>query len=168
MLFLQNTEGYIDVFLDGQHLEAGDVLVVFSHAGTSAVVVDAARYAKRHGLTVIAVSSSHATVGTARHSTGCKLVDVADVVVDTGSPRKEALVDVDGLPEPVGAATTLLATATGLALVCGVAELLAGRGYPLVQSIRAEKEETVAYRGVYDAYERSVHGRAAETARRGS
>lgn len=159
MLFLQNTEGYADVFLDGQHLSAGDALVIFSHGGTSAVVVDAARYAERHGLSVIAISSSETAAAASRHSSGLKLADLADIVVDTGSPRSEALVDLDGLPEPVGAVTTMLASATGLALVCGVAELLVERGYPLVQSVRAEKDETSAYRTVYDAYERSVHGR---------
>jgi len=159
MLFLQNTEGYADVFLDGQHLSAGDVLVIFSHGGTSAVVVDSARYAKRNGLSVIAISSSETADASPRHSSGLKLADLADAVVDTGSPRSEALIDLDGLPEPVGAVTTLLATATGLALVCGVAELLVARGDPLVQSVRVEKDETTAYRRVYEAYEHSVHRR---------
>lgn len=156
MLFLQNTEGYADVFLDGQHLRSGDMLMVFSHGGTSAVVVDAARYAKRLGMTVVAVSSSHASGASARHSSGQKLSDLADLTIDTGAPRGEALVDVAGLPEPVGAATTILAMAAGLAVVARTAELLAEAGFPLVQSVRAEANETGAYRNVYDAYEESL------------
>lgn len=159
MLFLQNTEGYADVFLDGQSLRAGDVLVVFSHGGTSAVVVDAARYAERHGLTVVAISSSHASGAAARHSSGQRLSDLADYTIDTGAPRGEALVDVDGLAEPVGAASTVLAMAAALAVVARTAELLVGSGHPLVQSVRAEKDETSAYRTVYDAYEDSLRGR---------
>ena len=156
MLFLQNTEGYADVLLDGQHLRAGDVLVVFSHGGTSAVVVDAARYAKRHGMTVIAISSSQAGSATARHSSGLKLADLADLQVDTFAPRGEALVDVEGLEEPVGAVTTTLAMSAGLAIVARTAELLVEAGHPIVQSVRAEKDETAAYRNVYDAYEASL------------
>lgn len=156
MLFLQNTEGYADVMLDGQHLKEGDVLVVFSHGGTSAVVVDAARYAKRHGLTVIAVSSSSAGAATARHSSGLKLSDLADVTIDTFAPRGEALVDVAGLEEPVGAATTVLAMSAGLAAVARAAQLLAASGYEVVQSVRAEKDETTAYQSVYRAYEDSL------------
>jgi uncharacterized phosphosugar-binding protein len=163
MLFLQNTEGYADVFLDGQHLKSGDVLVVFSHGGTSAVVVDAARYAKRLGITVIAVSSLIATTAPAKHSSGQKLCDLADLTIDTGSPRSEALIDVEGLPEPVGAATTLLATAAGLAAVARAAELLAEAGFPVVQSVRAEANETGAYRNVYDAYENSLHSAARQS-----
>lgn len=156
MLFLQNTEGYADVMLDGQHLREGDVLVIFSHGGTSAVVVDAARYAKKRGLTVIAVSSSLATGATARHSSGQKLADLADLSIDTFAPRGEALVDIDGLAEPVGAATTILAMSAGLAAVSRTAELLVTAGHPIVQSVRAEKDETATYRAVYDAYENSL------------
>ncbi|MFG2043042.1 sugar isomerase domain-containing protein [Dactylosporangium sp. NPDC048998] len=156
MLFLQNTEGYAEVMLDGQHLHDGDVLVVFSHGGTSAVVVDAARYAKARGMTVIAVSSSEAAAASARHSSGAKLSDLADLTIDTFAPRGEALVPVEGLEEPVGAATTVLAMAAGLAAVSRAAELLVAAGHPIVQSVRAEKNETKAYRSVYDAYEQSL------------
>ncbi len=159
MLFLQNTEGYADVLLDGQHLRAGDVLVVFSHGGTSAVVVDAARYAKRRDLTVVAVSSSAASAAAPRHSSGRKLSDLADLVVDTGAPRGEALVDVEGLVEPVGAVTTVLAMSVALAIVSRTAELLVAAGHPVVQSVRAERDETLAYRVVYDAYESSLRRR---------
>jgi uncharacterized phosphosugar-binding protein len=158
MLFLQNTEGYADVLLDGQHLSENDVLVVFSHGGTSAVVVDAARYAKKKDMTVIAVSSSFASVGAARHSSGARLGDLADMVVDTYAPRGEALVEIEGLKEPVGAVTTTLAMSAALAMVSRTAELLVEMGHPIVQSVRAEKDETAAYRNVYAAYENSLRG----------
>ncbi len=159
MLFLQNTEGYADVMLDGQHLREGDVLLVFSHGGTSAVVVDAARYAKDHGLIVVAVSSSAAAAAPPRHSSGLKLSDLADLTIDTNVPRGEALVDVDGLDEPVGAASTVLAMSAALAVVSRTAQLLVSDGHPLVQSVRAERNETAAYRSVYDAYEASLRQR---------
>ncbi|WP_424531604.1 sugar isomerase domain-containing protein [Sphaerisporangium viridialbum] len=159
MLFLQNTEGYADVFLDGQHLQDGDVLLIFSHGGTSAVVVDAARYAKSRNMTVIAVSSSSASAAAARHSSGQKLADLADLTIDTFSPRGEALVDIDGLEEPVGAATTVLAMSAGLAAVARTAQLLVEAGHPIVQSVRAEADENNAYRSVYDAYEDTLRRR---------
>ena len=157
MLFLQNTEGYAQVFLDGQGLRAGDVLVVFSHGGTSPVVVDAALYARERGISVIAVMSSTAAVATPRHSAGHRLADLADLVIDTGVPRAEGLVEIDGLPEPVGAGSTVVATAIGLALVASCAERLVELGHPVVQSVRGESDELRAYRNVYDAYEASLH-----------
>lgn len=157
MLFLQNTEGYAPVFLDGQGLRRGDVLVAFSHGGTSSVVVDAALYARERGIPVIAVMSSETAGATARHSSGQRLADLAELVIDTGVPRGEGLVEVDGLPEPVGAGSTVVATAIGLALVASCAERLVALGYPVVQSVRGESDEHRAYRNVYDAYEASLH-----------
>lgn len=153
MLFLQNTEGYAEVMLDGQNLRSGDVLMIFSHGGTSAVVVDAARYAKQRGMAVIAVTSSMASTAKPRHTSGLKLTDLADLSLDTFAPRGEALVDVQGLQEPVGAATTVLAMSAGLAAVARAAQLLVESGHPIVQSVRAEANETSAYRSVYEAYE---------------
>jgi uncharacterized phosphosugar-binding protein len=157
MLYLQNTEGYSPVFLEGQHLQAGDMMIIFSHSGTSAVVIDAARYARERTMPVVAVMSrqtgEHAP---ARHSSGQKLIDLADYILDTGVPRGEGLVEVEGLPEPVGAGSTIVATAIGLALVASCAERLAATGYPLVQSVRAEANEHAAYTNVYEAYEQSL------------
>ncbi|HEX6509423.1 MAG TPA: sugar isomerase domain-containing protein [Chloroflexota bacterium] len=157
MLYIQNTEGYARVFLDGQHVREGDMMIVFSHSGTSAVVIDTALYAKEKGLPVVAVMSRQtgAAAG-ARHSSGKKLLDLADYVLDTGVPRSEGLVEVEGLPEPVGAGSTIVATAIGLALVVSCADHLAANGYPVVQSVRAEANEHTAYTNVYDAYERSL------------
>lgn len=157
MLFLQNTEGYAPVFLDGQHVEAGDMMIIFSHGGTSAVVVDTALYARERGLPVVAIMSrrtGEAAVG--RHSSGKRLIDLADYVLDTGVPSGEGLVEIEGLPEPVGAGSTVVATAIGLALVTSCAARIADSGYPLVQSVRASADEHAAYANVYEAYERAL------------
>lgn len=157
MLYLQNTEGYSPVFLEGQHLREGDMMIIFSHSGTSAVVVDAARYAKAKHISVVAVMSRETgAAAQARHSSGQKLIDLADHILDTGVPRGEGLVEIDGLSEPVGAGSTVVATAIGLALVASCAEQLAAAGYPLVQSVRAEANEHAAYDNVYQAYEQSL------------
>lgn len=157
MLFLQNTEGYSPVFLEGQHLRESDMMIVFSHSGTSAVVIDAVRYAKAMNMPVVAIMSrqtGHAA--NARHSSGQKLINIADHVLDTGVPRAEGLVEVKGLSDPVGAGSTVVATAIALALVASCAENLAAAGYAVVQSVRAEGNEHVAYGNVYQAYERSL------------
>lgn len=157
MLFLQNTEGYATVFLDGQHVREGDMMIIFSHGGTSAVVIDTALYAREKGMPVVAIMSRRTgEVAGARHSSGRKLVDLADFVLDTGVPSGEGLVEVSGLPEPVGAGSTVVATAIGLALVSSCAARLAAVGYPVVQSVRAATNEQAAYANVYEAYEQAL------------
>jgi uncharacterized phosphosugar-binding protein len=156
MLFLQTVEGYATVFLDGQHLHRGDVLIVFSHSGTSAIAVEAATYAKDHGLTVVGILSSETAGAESRHSRGATLAELADHVIDTRVPRGEGLVTVDGLQEPVGAGSTVVATAIGLALVAACAEQLVELGHEVIQSVRSEANEHLAYRRVYEAYEASL------------
>jgi uncharacterized phosphosugar-binding protein len=158
MLYIQNTEGYARVFLDGQGLRQRDVLIIFSHGGTSPVVVDAAKFAREHGLSVVAVMSRPASEGaSARHSSGETLLGLADVLLDTGVPREDGLIAVDGFSAPVGAGSTVIAMSIGLALVAACAEKLAAEDFPVIQSIRAERDEHLAYGGVYRAYEESLH-----------
>jgi hypothetical protein len=85
------------------------------------------------------------TVVVERYSSGRKPVDLAAIILDTGVPSGEGLVEVDGLRQPVGAGSTIVATAIGLALVASCGERLAAEGYPLVQSVRAAANEHVAH-----------------------
>lgn len=157
MLFIQNTEGYSPVFLAGQSIQAGDMLIIFSHGGTSAVVIDAALYARERALPVVAIMSRETgTASAPRHSSGRKLGDLADVVLDTGVPAGDGLVDIEGLQAPVGAGSTVVATAIGLALVAASSEKLVAEGFPVIQSVRAEGNEHTAYVNVYEAYQRSL------------
>jgi uncharacterized phosphosugar-binding protein len=55
-------------------------------------------------------------------------VDVADVVIDNGSPAGDAVVRVDDLEDPVGPASTVGGAAVVNALKCRVAEKLTERG----------------------------------------
>jgi uncharacterized phosphosugar-binding protein len=105
---------------------------VYSHGGLNAVPVEVAMEAKRLGLTVVAVTSAqNATTATSTHSTGKKLVDFADVMIDNCVPREDALVQVDGKPEPLAAGSTLAFVAVTQALVAEVGARLAEDGYEL-------------------------------------
>ena len=60
LLWLERTEQYAEKFLDHQPLNPGDCIVIFGHSGRNASGIDAALYAKKRGLTVIAVTSNTA------------------------------------------------------------------------------------------------------------
>ena len=83
LLWIETREGYIENFLQSYQLVPGDIMIVFSHGGLNAAPVEAAMYAKNKGLKVITVSSlANAKVAKARHSSGKKLPDVADIAID--------------------------------------------------------------------------------------
>ncbi len=122
LLWLERQEGYISVFLRNFKLLGKDVLLVFSHGGLNAAPVEAALEAKRLGLTVVAVTSlENHRRATATHSSGKKLADLADVVIDNCVPPEDALVEIDGLSEPVAAGSTVAVVAIAMALLSEVA-----------------------------------------------
>ena len=54
-------------------------------------------------MSVIGVTSlPHSSVTPSRHSSGKRLFEVADMVVDTGIPPADAAIRIDGLDSPVG------------------------------------------------------------------
>jgi uncharacterized phosphosugar-binding protein len=79
---------------------------------------------------IACVSLAHCLASPARHSSGQRLPDVADVTIDNCSPAGDALVTVDGLAEPVGPGSTVGYAAVVNALKCLVAAELTRRGQP--------------------------------------
>src|SRR5208282_4857198 len=68
--------------LRSHQLDPADSIVLFSHSGVNAVILDIALGAKEKGLTVIAVTSlPHSSASPARHSSGKRLFEVADVAI---------------------------------------------------------------------------------------
>jgi uncharacterized phosphosugar-binding protein len=131
LLWLERTEGYIDKFLDHQPLNPNDALIVYSHSGRNAAGIDAALYAKERGLYVVAISSGAMLDRESPHSTGNRLADVADVLIDTHSPVEDAIVDVEGWSRPVAGSSTVLAMILTHELIARTAEALAARGIEL-------------------------------------
>lgn len=109
LLWLERTEGYAKEYLASQPIVSGDVMVVFSHGGRNAAPVEAAMYARDRGAKVIGVTSIANTTRPAGHSSGQRLADVSDVVIDTGVPVEDALISLDGWPAPLAGASTIVA-----------------------------------------------------------
>lgn len=130
-MFIEHVEGLGKRILRNFVIEPPDSFIVFSNSGVNEVVVEVAREAKRRDLPVIVVvSKEHCLGSTPKHSSGQRLPDVADVVIDNGAPGGDAVVDVDGVDDPVGPASTLGYAAVVNALKCRVAGRLADLGTP--------------------------------------
>lgn len=127
--FIHAVEGYGKAILRSHQLDPEDTMVLFSHSGVNAVILDIALEAKERGMTLVAVTSlPHSSVTKSRHSSGKRLFEVADVVVDTGVPLADAAIRIDGLPYPVGANSTSITIAIAHAIVSATAEKLVQRG----------------------------------------
>jgi uncharacterized phosphosugar-binding protein len=124
---IERTEGLAATILASFRLRPSDAMAVFSAGGTTAVPIEVAMLAREHGLPVIAVTSvEHSLAAAVQHSSGTRLYDHADVVLDLCTPAGDALVDVGGAW--VGPGSTVAAAVLANALKVRTAELLAEQG----------------------------------------
>ncbi len=79
----ERLEGYAAILLNQYDVREGEVLLISSNSGINAVPIEMALEAKARGLKVVAITSmAHTQAGSARHSSGKKLYQVADLVID--------------------------------------------------------------------------------------
>ncbi len=127
--FIHAVEGYGKAILRSHRLDPADTMILFSHSGINAVILDIAIECKALGMTVIGVTSlPHSGATQSRHSSGKRLFEVADVTVDTGVPIADAALAIEGLADPVGASSTSITIAIAHAIVAATAEKLVARG----------------------------------------
>ena len=128
-MYIERMPGLAEVILDNFAFGPSDVMVVFSAGGTTAVPVEMARGARARGLRVIAVTSVAQSMSSEPEpSTGRRLLDEADLVIDLCTPDADALVAIDGLDTPVGPGTTITAVAIVNSIKVRTAQLLVERG----------------------------------------
>lgn len=127
--FIERAEGYADAVLSTYEFGPHDSMICFSSTGINGVVIDMALRAKERGMPVIAVTSvAHADSTPTRHSSGQKLKEIADVVIDNCTPPGDAVVDVDGVKYKIGPTSTLGAVTVVNALKVRTAELMIAKG----------------------------------------
>ena len=128
-MFIERIEGLGEVVLRNFDLRPPDAMMVFSASGLGAVPIEVALGARQRGLAVIAVTSVAATeAGESSHSSGSRLRDHADVVLDLCTPPADALVALDGLDTPVGPGSTIAAVALANEVKVRTAARLVERG----------------------------------------
>lgn len=127
--FIHAVEGYGKAILRSHQLDPADTMILFSHSGVNAVILDIALGAKDVGMKVVGVTSlPHSSASPSRHSSGKRLFEVADIVIDTGVPLADASLRINGLEAPVGANSTSITIAIAHAIVSATAEKLVQRG----------------------------------------
>jgi uncharacterized phosphosugar-binding protein len=165
-MFLEHVEGLGQTILRNFVFAPPDCFLLFSNSGINEVVIDVALEAKRLGFPVIAVVSlDHCARSAALHSSGKKLPDIANIIIDNCTPGGDALVNIPGLADPVGPGSTIGAAAVTNAIKCLVAEKLTALGKPpiiLTSSVfigsEASKKRFDACYDDYRARIRKVYG----------
>jgi uncharacterized phosphosugar-binding protein len=109
-------------------IHPGDVLVIASNSGVNGSVVGMALLAKEKGHDVIAVTSlEHTAQVKPKHSSGLRLSEIADVVIDNLAPYGDATLALPG-GIAVGSVSSITSAFIAQLLTIGVAERMNGDG----------------------------------------
>jgi uncharacterized phosphosugar-binding protein len=128
-LHLEKTTGYAEQILRNFAFGPKDVMIVISTSGIREVIVEMAEGAKQRGLAVIGVlSRAHCEQARPAHTSGKKLLDVADVVLDNGAPIGDSLLELEDSTGKTGPFSTLGGAMVMNMLRCEVAQRLVQRG----------------------------------------
>lgn len=122
----ERLEGLGNVVVSNTSLGKGDILFVVSNSGRNCAVIDAALEAKKRGAITVAITSmQHTSQVASRHSSGKKLYEVCDYVLDNGGELGDASVELTGLGQKIAPTSSVIdTTLVNLVLVNAVEYLL--------------------------------------------
>ncbi|MCS6951476.1 MAG: SIS domain-containing protein [Bryobacteraceae bacterium] len=160
-LHLEKYEGYAFEILKSFRFGPQDAFIIISTSGIRPVVVEMAMGVRERGLPVIAiVSRRHCEQSAPAHSSGKKLIDVADLVIDNACPPGDCVLELEGLEWPTGPASTVTGAMIINMLRCETAARLLARGIqPVVLPSHQAPGNTAAQEQLerfYEAYRRSL------------
>ena len=129
-LHLEKYEGYAEEILKSYRFGPHDAFIVISTSGIRPVIVEMAMGARRRGMPVIAIlSRRHCEQVQPAHSSGKKLIDFADVVIDNQCPPGDCVLELKGLEWRTGPASTVTGAMIINMIRCETAERLLARGF---------------------------------------
>lgn len=130
-MFLENVSGLADRILRNYDLSKLDSALVISSSGTNIVPVEMAEIFQQQGIKVVAlVTRQHAEKSASKRKDGKKLTDFADLILDTGAPAGDAMIQVPGLDTPVSPGSTVGGATVVNCIKAETARLLTEAGQP--------------------------------------
>lgn len=156
-MFLENVPGFAARILRNFNLSQNDCALVISSSGCNIVPIEIAEQFQAKGIKVVAlVSKAHSDGSVSKRADGKKLVDFADLVLDTGAPLGDAMVYLPGLETPVAPGSTVGGVMVINCIKAEVAQLLTEAGQsPKVLTAAAivgAEKATELFEAAYDEH----------------
>lgn len=130
-MFLENVSGLAERILRNFDLSPQDSALVISSSGCNLVPIEIAEEFQKRGVRVVAIiSRRHSEASHSNRPDGRKLQDFADLVLDTGAPVGDAMVQIDGLDTLVAPGSTIGGCLLVNAIKAEVAQRLTQAGQP--------------------------------------
>lgn len=126
---IERQEGLAKRIYELAPVQPQDLFVIASNSGGNGVIVDLAEHVTSRGHKLIAITSlEHTARITSRHSSGKRLKDFADVVLDNGAPYGDSVLPLPSLGANVCGISSVGNTILAQTMIAEAVRLLAGRG----------------------------------------
>src|SRR5437762_2275654 len=107
-MFLENVSGLAERILRNFDLSPQDSALIISSSGCNTVPIEIAEQFQERKVKVVSIiSRRHSEASRSRHPSGKKLQDCSDLVLDTGAPAGDSMVQIAGLETPVAPGSTV-------------------------------------------------------------
>lgn len=135
--------GYAAQILEREDVRPMDAAILASNSGRNVVPIEMALGLQAKGVKVIAVTSlAHSRAVRARHASGHRLYEIADIVIDTGIPPGDAAIPLPGSDIRMGPLSTVVGAAIVHAVLIEAAALLIQRGQDPAVLVSANLDTT--------------------------
>ena len=128
-MYLERIEGYGKFFFGKIDAEKGDVFILVSTSGRNPFPIEMAMEAKKAGLKTIGITSmKYTTTVESRHSSGKKMYEFCDVVLDNRADPGEGFIEYEGVPHKIGPTSGWAGIVLLQSLMVEVAQKMADKG----------------------------------------
>lgn len=130
-MFLENVPGLAERILRNFSLSEKDTALIISSSGCNIVPIEMAELFQEKKIKVVAlITKEHSAKSTSKRADGKKLADFADIVLDSGAPVGDSMIQIVGLETPVSPGSTVGGIILVNSIKAELANLLTAAGKP--------------------------------------
>lgn len=156
-MFLENVSGFAERILRNFVLSDQDTALIISSSGTNIVPIEMAEGFKKNNIKVVSIiSTEHSEASKSKRADGIKLGDISDLVIDTGAPKGDSMIHIEGLKTPVAPGSSLGGILIINCIKAKIASILTLAGHPptvlSASNVVGEKMATELFEKAYDEH----------------
>jgi len=126
---LERLEGFGKIILESAGVQKDDILIIHSVSGRNPVPIEMAIEAKKTGVTVVALTNvKYSKSVTSRHSSGKRLFEVCDIILDNCGSIGDTVCEIEGFGQKVAASSTVAGAAVLNAILSETVDIIVKKG----------------------------------------
>lgn len=156
---MERLAGYPTVILNNSDIREGDVLLLHSVSGRNTAAIEMALKAKEMGVFTAAITNmEYTTQVTSRHSSGKKLFEVCDIVIDNCGDFEDSSILVPGMTQKIAPTSSVVGCSIVNMLVIRITEHLLEMGVepPVFHSANVDGGDEFN-RHLFERYKNQIH-----------